>query len=373
MKSKEIIEKLLEQADIKINGNRPWDIKVLDERFYNRVLSQGALGLGESYMDGWWDSDALDETIFRAIRAGGEELISKNVTTAIHVIKSKILNLQTKIKSKDVTKEHYDIGDDLYMAMLDPYSQYTCAYFKDTNDLNVAQEKKMDLICRKIHLKPTDEVLDIGCGWGGFALWMAEKYGCKVTGINLAEGQVRYAKNHIKNSNVEILNMDYRDIPRFQRKFDKVTSVGMMEHVGYKNHRKLMENVKEVIKPSGLFLLHHCAVDKSMTTSNQWTTKYIFPGAILPSMAQIAKSAEGLFVMEDWHNIGAHYDPTLMAWYKNFETAWPQLKDHYGERFFRMFRYYLLTSAGGFRARDLELWQTVFSPEGIVGGYQSVR
>lgn len=361
-------------AGIEINGAEPFDIKVNNEDFYKRVLAQGSLGLGESYMDGWWDSEALDETIFRAVRAGGEKLISKNLINAIHLLKSKIFNLQTKSASKQVTRRHYDIGDDLYMAFLDPYSQYTCAYFKETDNLNIAQEKKMDLICRKIHLKPTDRVLDIGCGWGGLARWMAEKYGCFVTGINLAKGQAAYARQHIKNPLVQILNMDYRDIPsKLNGKFDKITSIGMMEHVGYKNHRKLMEIVRHMITDDGLFLLHHCAHDSTMTTAEPWIQKYIFPGSVLPSLVQIAKSAEKLFVMEDWHNLAAHYDLTLMAWNKNFEAAWPRFKDRYGERFYRMFRYYLLACAGGFRARDMELWQMVFSPKGIVGGYAQVR
>ena len=374
MNSKEIIEKLLRQADVKINGDRPWDIKVLDERFYDRVLSQGTLGLGESYMDSWWECEKLDEMICRVLRVGGENLVSKNLLIILHVIKAKIFNLQTKKGAKKVTLEHYDIGDDLYMAFLDPYSQYTCAYFKDTDDLNKAQENKMDLICRKIQLKSTDRVLDIGCGWGGFARWMAEKYKCSVVGINLAKGQVEYAKKHISTPLVEIRNMDYRDVPKLvSGKFDKVVSIGMMEHVGYKNHRTFMKVVREMIKPDGLFLLHHCARDTSSSTAEPWIEKYIFPGAVTPSPLQLTKSFEGIFVLEDWHNMGAHYDPTLMAWYKNFEKSWPKFKNEYGHRFFRMFRYYLLAFAGAFRARDMHLYQTVFSPNGVIGGYESVR
>ena len=270
---------------------------------------------------------------------------------------------------------HYTRMDKIFRLSLGEKGAYSCARFDGDFSMTTeaAQLKKYQFIIDNCNIKKGSKVLDMGCGWGGLALWMAEKYGCKVTGVNLAEGQVKYANQHIKNPNVEIIHMDYRDVPKLQRKFDKVISIGMMEHVGYKNHRVLMETVKKVLKPDGLFLLHHCAHDKSITTSNPWITKYIFPGAVIPSLVQIAKAAEGVFIMEDWHNIGSHYDPTLMAWHKNFEGAWPQFKDQYSEKFYRMFRYYLLICAGAFRARDIELWQMVFSTKGIVGGYESVR
>ncbi len=374
MGSKQIILEFLSSADVKINGNRFFDIQVNDERFYDRIISQGTLGIGESYMDGWWDCKDLAEMMFRTLRAGGHATFSKTLVNLLHVIQAKLLNSQTRDRSKKVTDEHYDVGDDLYMALLGPYSQYTCAYFKDTDDLGRAQENKMDLICRKIQIKSTDRVLDIGCGWGGLAKWMAEKHGCNVTGINLAKGQVEYANKHISDPRVNILNMDYRDIPeKIEGKFDKIVSVGMLEHVGYKNHRIFMETIKKVLTPEGLLLLHCCARDISGTIVEPWIEKYIFPGAIVPSPTQLTKAFEGLFVLEDWHNIGAHYDPTLMAWMKNLDAAWPRFKEHYGERFYRMFRYYLLGCAGAFRARDMELWQTVYSHNGLVGGYNSVR
>ncbi len=374
MNVKKIIENRLSEADIKINGSRPWDIQVHNDKFYNRVITQGTLGIGESYMDGWWDCEALDEMIFRALRADGYKNFSQTLSNVFHSLQSSIFNFQTRVRSKKVTEQHYDIGDDLYMAFLDPYNQYTCGYFKDTDDLNKAQENKMDLICRKLQLKPTDRVLDMGCGWGGLAKWIAEKYGSEVTGINLAKGQVEYAQKNISNPKVKIIQMDYRDMPeKLEGTFDKIVSVGMFEHVGYKNHRAFMKIVKKMLAPDGLMLIHGCSRDTSGTIVEPWINKYIFPGALAPSPTQITKAFEGLFVLEDWHNIGAHYDPTLMAWYKNFDASWPRFKDHYDERFYRMFRYYLLSCAGSFRARSMELWQTVYSHKGVVGGYQSVR
>ena len=374
MNSREIIQKMLDSADIKINGERPWDIQVHNEKLYDRILSKGTLGIGESYMDGWWDCEALDEMIYRVLRFSDRSFLSKNLTNLLLYLKSQFFNLQTKSEAKKVTNYHYDISDDLYMSFLDPYSQYTCAYFKDTTDLNKAQENKMDLICRKIQLKSTDRVLDLGCGWGGLAKWMAEKHGCRVIGINLAKGQVEYVQKHISNPLVEIINMDYRDVGNVLKgKFDKVVSIGMMEHVGYKNYRKMLKIVRKYLKEDGIFLLHTIGGNNSVKSGNAWLNKYIFPNGMLPSVNQISRSCEGLFVLEDWHNFGAYYDLTLMAWYKNFDKSWPKLKDRYSERFYRMFRYYLLLCAGSFRAREMELWQIVLSPKGVLGGYTAVR
>ena len=370
MRSREIIEKILNTADIKINGDRPWDMKVNDERFYDRVLSKGTLGLGESYMDGWWECEAMDEAFFRVLKYSDSSAIDKNFSTLFHILKSKFFNFQTKSGSQKVIKEHYDLGNDLYMAFLDPYNQYTCGYFKDTDDLNEAQEKKLDLICKKLQLKSTDKVLDIGCGWGGFAKYAAEHYGCHVTGISISDEQINYAKGFTKGLPVDILKMDYRDLVG---EYDKVLICGMIEHVGYKNYRKILEIVKDNLKEDGLFLLHTIGANESVTQGDYWTEKYIFPNSMLPSQKQIAAAAEGLFVMEDWHNFGQYYDKTLMAWYENFHKAWPSIKNKYDERFYRMFKYYLLSFAAMFRRRDVQLWQVVFSREGVLGGYESIR
>ncbi len=371
MKSREIIKKILDPADVKLNGNRPWDIQVHNENFYDRVISKGTLGLGEAYMDGWWDCEALDEMIYKVMKFGDRSVIYRNIKNLLHFLKFKFFNLQTKTKAKEVAKEHYDLGNDLYMSFLDPNNQYSCGYFKDTEDLKIAQEQKLNLICKKLQLKSTDKVLDIGCGWGGFAKYAAEHFGCHVTGITLSKEQVSYASEFTKGLPVKIEVMDYRDI---SEQFDKIVSVGMFEHVGYKNYRTMFEVVKKHLKKDGLFLLH--TIGKNTTTTNstdQWIEKYIFPNGILPSSKRIANAFEGLFIMEDWHNFGLYYDPTLMAWYKNFNDAWPKLKQKYGDRFYRMFRYYLLSCAAAFRARELQLWQIVLSPNGVPGGYRPVR
>jgi cyclopropane-fatty-acyl-phospholipid synthase len=376
MNAKALCEHVLAAGDVQVNGDRPWDIQVHDGRFYDRVLAQGSLGLGEAYMDAWWDCEALDEMMARALKAGGERAIGRNWVTAVHALKAKLLNLQTRRGARKVATQHYDIDDRLYMSFLDPYNQYTCAYFKDAgpDELERAQQAKMDLICRKIKLKPTDRVLDIGCGWGGLARWMSERHGCRVVGVTISERQVEYARNTINDPKVWILNMDYRDLPNMAEPgFDKVVSIGMVEHVGFKNHRTFYDVVRRVLKPDGLFLLQNCGQDVSRAGADPWIDRYIFPNGSIPSPVQLARAFEGLFVLEDWHNMGAHYDPTLMAWWRRFDGAWPRFRDQYGDRFYRMFRYYMLSCAGAFRARDMQLHQTVYSPCGVPGGYVPER
>ena len=321
-------------------------------------------------MDGWWDCRELDEMIYRVIRSSDKSIFYKNFTNVLYFLKSKFFNLQTMARAKEVAKKHYDLGNDLYMSFLDPYNQYSCGYFKGTNDLSAAQEKKLDLICKKLQLKSTDRVLDIGCGWGGLAKYAAEHYGCQVTGITLSKEHGSHAREFTKGLPVKIEVMDYRDI---STQFDKIVSVGMFEHVGYKNYRRMMKIVKKHLSKDGLFLLHTIGKNKSIASVDQWIEKYIFPNGILPTAEKIAKAYDGLFVMEDWHNFGQYYDSTLLAWYKNFDKAWPNLKQKYDERFYRMFHYYLLFCAGAFRARHIQLWQIVFSPNGVLGGYESKR
>lgn len=370
MNSRKFIEKILEPADIKINGNRPFDIRVANEKIYDRILAKGILGLGEAYMDGWWECDELDEMICRFLRVQNSNVISKNMTSFLHVLRSRILNLQTETKAKKVARKHYDLGNELYLSFLDPYNQYTCGYFKNTDDLHVAQEQKLDLICRKLELRSTDRVLDIGCGWGGFAKWASEHYGCRVAGIGISDEQIKYAKKFTAGLPVDIVKMDYRKVTGL---YDKVLICGMMEHVGYKNYGKIMKTVKDHLAKDGLFLLQTIARNVSSTTVEPWMEKYIFPNSMLPSAVQITKASEGLFIMEDWHSFGQYYDLTLLAWWKKIEVSWPKIKEKYNDRFYKMFRYYLLSSAGAFRARVIQLWQIVFSPNGILGEYKPVR
>ena len=367
-------EKLLKKADVIIGGTRPWDITIHDERLYNRVIRYGTLGMGEAYMDGWWDANALDAFVYKVLTAHLDKAIQNNFAAIFTLVKAYILNLQSGKRAFKVGEHHYDLGNGLYEAMLDKRMVYTCGYWSSPSSkaktLDEAQEAKLDLVCRKIGLKKGDRVLDIGCGWGSFAKYAAETYGVSVVGITVSKEQAILARERCKGLSVEIRVQDYRDV---DETFDHIVSLGMFEHVGVKNYRKYFEVANRCLKKNGLFLLHTIGNTVSAVAGELWIEKYIFPNCMLPSVAQIGRSTEELFVMEDWHNFGADYDKTLMAWFKNFNAAWPSLRDTYGDRFYRMWKYYLLSCAGAFRARDTQLWQIVLSKDGAPGGYQSVR
>ena len=338
----------LAKADIRFNWDRPWDIQVHNPDFYPRIMAQGSLGSGESYMDGWWACEQMDEMFSRLLGARLDHELPTNWILVMDVIKSKLINRQNKRWSKTVAQQHYDLGNDFYKDMLDPFMQYTCAYWKDAQNLNQAQEQKLDLICRKLGMKRGMKVLELGCGWGGFAHFAAERYGCEVTALNISEEQVAYAREYNRNLPVDIQLKDYRDATGL---YDRVVSIGMCEHIGYKNYGTFFEVIHRSLKDDGMALVHTIGGNASVVGMEPWLDKYIFPHAVLPSIRQLSHQMEHRFVVEDWHNFGADYDHTLMAWHANFVRHWPMLRERYGERFFRMWSYYLLSSAGSFRRR----------------------
>ena len=370
MRNKDAAIKLLSLAGIEIGGGNPWDIKVNNDDFYSRVMTSGSLGLGESYMDGLWDCEQLDEFFYRILITDIENQIKHNWVLLANVILARIFNLQSKKRAFQIGERHYDIGNDLFIQMLDKRMTYSCGYWQNANSLDEAQEYKLDLICRKMRLQSGMKMLDVGCGWGSFTKYAAEKYHVEVVGITVSREQVELARTLCKGLSVEIRLQDYRDV---SDQFDRVVSVGMIEHVGYKNYRTFMEVMHRCLKDGGLFLLHTIGSNQSRTSVDPWINRYIFPNGMLPSIKQIGNAIEGLFVMEDWHSFGADYDKTLIAWYRKFENSWGILKSNYDERFHRMWRYYLLSCAGSFRARKNQLWQVVLSKNGIPGGYQSFR
>ena len=353
-----IVSELLGRAGITINGSAPADIQVKNPRFFKRVLQEGSLGLGESYMDGWWECDRLDIFFNNVLRAGLEDQLPHHLKDTLRIAGARLFNLQSKRRAWIVGKEHYDLGNDLFSRMLDPQMQYSCAYWKDASTLEDAQLAKLKLICEKLQLKPCQRVLDIGCGWGGLAQYMAQHYGVSVVGVTISAEQQKMAQERCRDLDVTILLQDYRDL---NEQFDRIVSVGMFEHVGPKNYATYFEVVDRNLKPDGLFLLHTIGSNKTDHRVDPWINKYIFPNGCLPSVRQIATASEPHFVMEDWHNFGADYDTTLMAWHSRFQATWPEIAGNYSERFKRMFSYYLNACAGAFRARDIQLWQVVFS------------
>jgi len=357
------INHLLYGSGITVNGLNPWDIQIKYQflvQFYYRIVHYGSLGLGESYMDEWWNCQKLDEFFTKIFNAGLDKKV-KSWRMIFPYFKSLLFNLQTPLGNMKVARNHYDLSSKLYESFLDPYNQYTCGYFEKTNELNVAQEQKLHLICKKLNLSSKDRVLDIGCGWGGFAKFAAKNYGCQVTGITISSEQVQYARKFTDGLPVDIILMDYRDLR--EEKYSKILSCGMIEHVGYKNYREFMRIVHKCLDDGGLFLLQTIGGLESVTDTDPWINKYIFPNSMLPSIKQIAKASEGLLTTQSLQNFGPSYDKTLMAWHKNFQQNWNTVKSDYcgDKRFYRMWEYYLLSSAASFRAKINQLYQFVFS------------
>lgn len=380
------INKLLSPCDIRVNGDRPWDVQVHNDALYERVMRGGSLAAGEAYMDGWWDVPQLDEFFTRLNKHTDLILtLKKDWFTLLRLGWHAIANPQKKQRAFQIGEAHYDIGNDLYEKMLDKRMTYTCGYWHPSTGspqassgqaattLDEAQEAKLDLVCRKLNLQKGQRVLDIGCGWGSFMIYAAEKYGVECVGVTVSKEQIVLGEERAKGLPVTFILKDYREIEGI---FDHVVSLGMFEHVGVRNYRTFMRVVRDHLSDSGLFLLHTIGANRSLRATNPWIEKYIFPNSMLPSAAQITKAAERLFVLEDWHNFGADYDTTLMAWHANVEKYWPELSagnKRYDERFHRMWKFYLMSSAGAFRARNIQLWQIVLSKRGVKGGYTSVR
>ena len=360
-KAQDVMTNLLKFADIRINGDRPWDIQVHDRRFFSRVLASGTLGFGESYMDGWWDCEALDDMCCRAIRAGLDKRFAFRLPNFWALLTALLANQQTLRRSRKVGRVHYDLSNDFFEAMLDPNMQYSCALFAEGDDLDSAQLRKLEWICERLRLRPGLRLLDIGCGWGGLARFAARHYGCQVVGITISREQFRYAQRWCRGSDVEIQLRDYREVTG---RFDRVASVGMIEHVGYKNYRTYMRIAARSLGEDGLFLCAGICGNFSRVHTDPWIERYIFPNSMLPSLARLTRAAEGVFIVEDVKNIGPNYDPTLLAWEENFRRAWLRFADRYGERFQRMWRFYLLSCAGAFRARTLQVYSILFSKEG---------
>lgn len=368
-----VIADLLKRADVEINGSRPWDIQVYDQAVFSAVLTHGSLGFGEAYMDGYWECEDLSGMITRLLNVRADEMPTglARIYLALHYLRARLKNLQSKERAFEVGKRHYDIGNDLYEKMLDPNWCYSCGYWAEADNLADAQIAKMDLICRKLKLEPGMKVLEIGCGWGSLAYHMAKNYGVSVYGITVSEEQVKYGRERCKDLPVEIELTDYRDL---QGQYDRVVSVGMFEHVGHKNYDEFFDVAMRCLKPEGLFLLHTIGTEKSSGGVDPWIDHYIFPNGELPSLKLVSASIEDRLRMLDMHNFGPYYDTTLMAWWENFKAAWPELKGgKYDERFARMWRYYLMACAAFFRSGRGQLWQFVLTPLDSQIEYHSVR
>ena len=366
------IAQLLQRAGIQVNGPAPWDMQLRDSATWRRMMAHGTLGFGESYMDGQWECERLDELVCRMLRADGTRVVTARFLPRwlAQELRHALVNLQSVSRAFRVAEQHYDLGNDLYAAMLDSRMVYSCAYWPRATDLEQAQEHKLELICRKLELRAGERLLDVGCGWGGLAEHAARHFGCEVVGVTVSKEQAALARERCAGLPVTVQLADWRSL---SGRWDKIVSVGMFEHVGPKNYAAYFRRMRELLTDQGLFLLHTIGSDRTERATNAWTERYIFPNGKLPSAVEITRQVEDHFLIEDWHNFGLDYDRTLMAWWARFERAWPQLRARYGERFFRMWKFYLLSSAGFFRSHQGQLWQIVLAPRERARDCRSVR
>jgi cyclopropane-fatty-acyl-phospholipid synthase len=362
----------LRQADIRINGPRPWDLQLNHPRLFGRVLRHWSLGLGEAYMDGDWDCEQLDEFFTRLLRLRADQPPGglARLKLAWALLEAAWRNPQAPDKAFVVGERHYDLGNDLFERMLDTRMVYSCGYWASARTLEQAQEDKLEMICRKLQLAPGMTLLDIGCGWGGLARHAALHHGVRVTGITVSREQARHVEQLCTGLPVNVQLLDYRGL---QGRFDRIASAGMFEHVGPKNHATYLRTAHRLLADDGLFLLHTIGADRPNGRTDPWIERYIFPGGHLPAASELARAAERHFIIEDWHNFGTDYDRTLMEWHARFEASWPELHARYSERFRRMWRYYLLSCAGFFRSRQGQLWQLVLAKPQRAASYRSIR
>lgn len=360
-----LITELLLRADVRVGGDRPWDINVTDQRFFERVIRDGQLGMGEAYMDGWWDCKSVDEMSARFIRANLHDESIRDPRFIMQYLKNRLKGIGRKSLAFEVGEAHYDLGNDLFESFLDKTMSYSCGYWRDAKSLEEAQIAKLDLVCRKLDLRRGMKVLEIGCGWGGWARHAAEYYGVEVHGITVSKEQLDWARQHTDSLPLKFELMDYRDV---KGSYDRVVSVAMFEAVGQSYFRIFMQKVAEVLKSDGQFLLHTIVSNQPIEAAqSRWLNTYIFPNGELPSLAQIMTAMEGLFVLEAAHHLDGDYALTLAEWDRRFVANWPKLSTKFDQRFYRMWRFYLQISQGIFKSRLCHLWQFVFTKDGIPG------
>lgn len=354
------IKDLLLTADIRCDGQRAWDLDVRDSRFFDRILRDGSIGLGESYMDGWWDCRALDDLCNRILSADLASRARRSPGLATLSVASHLRAVLNPGSRIGMIGKHYDTGNDLFECMLDSKMMYSCAYWKTARNLEEAQIEKLELACDKLEIKSTHRVLDIGCGWGGFCIHAAQAHGVSAVGVTISAQQAELAARRAEGLPVTIERKDYRKI---EGKFDRIASFGMFEHVHRVDYRIFFRKAHSLLSTNGLFLLHTIVNNGKGTRPDPWLQKYIFPDTLTPSPSHLTEAMDDLFVVEDVHNIGPHYDPTCMAWGDRFLEAWPKLSARYDERFKRLWIYYLRMAAGTFRSRTSQVFQLVLAPK----------
>ena len=325
------------------------------------LVTSTSLALGEAYMRK--DID-VDKDLFEVLDSFLGQM--GKFTTDKKKLKNLIFTSMTKKHQKEEVSSHYDIGNDFYKMWLDETMSYSCGYFKNENDtLYQAQCNKVDRILEKLNLSDGMTLCDIGCGWGFLLIEAAKKYNIKGVGITLSREQKAKFEQRIKEENLsdrlEVKLLDYRDLPKQHMEFDRVVSVGMIEHVGRGNYEEFMQCVKSVLKQGGVFVLHFISALKEYP-GDAWVKKYIFPGGVIPSLREIMQIAGELrFYTVDVESLRRHYNKTLLCWNENFQQHRAEVVEMFDEKFARMWELYLCACAATFMNGIIDLHQIVFT------------
>ncbi|MCB1674691.1 MAG: cyclopropane fatty acyl phospholipid synthase [Halioglobus sp.] len=351
-------ESAFARAGVSLDGSRPWDITVRDERFFRHVVMNGSLGLGESYMRRYWCADDLEELFRRLVASGLDTTAQRSPQQLFSRLFSRISNQQTQRKSKHNAEHHYNLGNDLFFEFLGRYKNYSCGYFRQAQTLDEAQLAKMQRLCELLQLTEGDRLLDVGGGWGEFARFAATRYGCHVTSINIADEQIAHARQYCRGTNVDIVKCDYRDL---SGSYNKIAVIAMFTHVGHRNYRRFMQIMHRLLGSGGKMVMETVGGLTSKSCCEPWTNRYIFPGGMIPSMAQIDAAIDGLFSRDAVEEFGQDYAVTLRQWHHNFMAAWPKLSHRYSDSMRLMFEYFFLSVAGAFRANGLLHYHIEFS------------
>ena len=353
------VQDFLQQADIRVDGSRPWDIKICHPDFFKCIMQQGLLGLGESYMDGWWECERVDILIYKFLTGRLDEYLPIHLHNILNLFSAKLLSLKPDHVSLTSGNKEHEIGYDIFAVMLDNYMQYSCGLWREGTSLDEAQTAKLQMICEKLQLSPGMRILDLGCGWGGTAEYMARHYGVYVEGITDSTEQQKVAQARCRDLDVTIMLGDFHDC--IDDQFDRIISLGTLQNIELRNYQAFFKRIANSLNPDGRCLLQSIGKDQFVNHVGLWINKYIFPRGCLPSEEQIVRSTQPYLHIEDWINLGGDYDKTFMSWEKRINDAWPELKDNYSPRFKRMLDYYLCSCAGFLRAKKLNMWQMVFS------------
>jgi len=355
----------------------PRGMRIVDPAAIRRFRKHGIMGMGESFMDGQWTADRLDEVMTQVFTAPAPRLSAPAWGRMLAAVADKRVFNRQAARIFRIGEEHYDLGNDLFAIMLDKSMTYTSGYWANAATLDEAQEAKLDLLCRKLRLEPGMRVLDIGCGWGNFAHHAASRYGVHVTGITVSKEQAVFAQQRCAELDVDIRVQDYREV---DERFDRVVSIEMIEAVGPKNMAPYYQTIDRCLPEGGLFALQAIAgttltrdSDRRLDQYILWLVKHIFPDGYLPRETQmVARHGTALHVL-DWHRFADDYDRTLLAWADNFNAGWPKIAKKYGERFRRRWHFYLFGCAAAFRAQLVHVYQVVYGKGALAQRYTPVR